>query len=334
MSLLKWGVVSTAKIAREKLIPAIRASATSEVHAIASRNIGSAERVAKDMGIPNALGSYEELLARDDIDVIYNPLPNHLHVPVTIQALKAGKHVLCEKPLGMRASDMQPLLDVAAQKPELKLMEAFMYRFHPQWQKAKSVVESGVLGDVTFIDSAFTYFNDDPANVRNQQGIGGGALLDVGCYCISLSRYLFDSEPLSVSGSLRMNEESGVDIQASGIMQFANGDANFVCSMQLQNSQWVRVLGSKGSMLIDAPFYPRSSGSEGAVPQKVIVCVEENVEVYEYNNVNQYVLQVDAFADAVINNKPVPTPLGDALNNIRVIDGLFESHHSGSQFIL
>ncbi|MEZ6046134.1 MAG: Gfo/Idh/MocA family oxidoreductase [Planctomycetaceae bacterium] len=209
MKKVRWGVLSTAKIGTVKVIPAMQQGNFSEVTAIASRSLENAKYAATDLGIPKAYGSYEELLDDPDIDAIYNPLPNHMHVDWSIRALEAGKHVLCEKPIGLTSEEGQKLVDAGARSPHLKLMEAFMYRHHPQWQQARKWVESGEIGELRTIQTAFSYFNDDPGNIRNQAEIGGGGLMDIGCYPISLSRFIFGAEPESgLSDWWRMTRNS------------------------------------------------------------------------------------------------------------------------------
>lgn len=198
MDSIRWGILSTAKIGTEKVIPAMQQCQYGMVAAIASRNLGQAEAAAQQLGIPQAYGSYDELLADPSINAIYNPLPNHLHVPWSIKALQAGKHVLCEKPIGLSVAEAETLREASAQFPHLKVMEAFMYRRHPQWQRAIELVRNDGIGTLRTVNAVFSYFNDDPANVRNQSDIGGGGVMDIGCYCISLSRWVFGREPRRV----------------------------------------------------------------------------------------------------------------------------------------
>src|SRR6266487_3953559 len=199
---VRWGVLSTADFGLRKSIPAMQKGEWSEVIAIASRDKSKAEAAAKTLGIPKAYGSYEELLADPEIDAIYNPLPNHLHVPWSIKALQAGKHVLCEKPIALTSAEGQTLIDVARQYPHLKVMEAFMYRFHPQWQRARQLVLEGDIGELRTIQSFFSYYLDDPNNIRNRDDVGGGGMLDIGCYTVSLARFIFGAEPNHVFGTV------------------------------------------------------------------------------------------------------------------------------------
>ena len=217
---VRWGIISTAKIGRLKVIPGIQKSDICEVTAISSRNQQQADEAAQKLGIPKAYGSYEALLADPDIDAIYNPLPNHMHVDWSIKAIEAGKHVLCEKPIGLDTTDAQRLLSKSQEYPNLKVMEAFMYRFHPQWIKAKELVKNGSIGEVKTVQSFFSYFNVDPNNIRNKADIGGGGLMDIGCYCISFPRFIFEEEPLRAVGLLDYDPVMKTDRIASGMMDF------------------------------------------------------------------------------------------------------------------
>jgi len=217
---LRWGVLGTARIGTEKVIPALQSSRYGQVSAIASRQLEQARSEAAALGIPNAHGSYGDLLADPEVDAVYIPLPNHLHVPWAIRALEAGKHVLCEKPIGLSSTEAQHLLNVARQHPHLKIMEAFMYRHHPQWLKALDLVRGGQIGELRTVQSFFSYWNVDPQNIRNVAAVGGGALMDIGCYCISLARYLFDAEPVRVLGSSDLDPSFGTDRLTSGLLDF------------------------------------------------------------------------------------------------------------------
>ena len=254
MEKLRFGIISTAKIGTQKVIPAMQQGDRTAVVAIASRNLASAEAAANQLGIDRAYGSYEELLADPNVDAIYNPLPNHLHVPWSIKALEAGKHVLCEKPIGLTAAEGQQLVDAAASYPQLKVMEAFMYRHHPQWQRAKSIVDGGGLGELRTIQSFFSYFNKDSQNIRNQKEIGGGALMDIGCYNISLSRFLFAAEPTRVLGLIERDPDFGTDRISSGILEFPNGTSTFTCSTQMCPYQRIHAFGTTGRVEIEIPF--------------------------------------------------------------------------------
>jgi len=320
MDKISWGILSTAKIGVEKVIPAIQAADNSTVKAIASRDASKSKKAAKELGIPTSYGSYEELLADDSIDAIYNPLPNHLHVPKTLDALQAGKHVLCEKPIALDAKEAQKLLDAAKQYPDLKVMEAFMYRFHPQWVRAKSMVQNGDIGDLQTVESFFSYYNDDPDNIRNNPQIGGGGLMDIGCYCLSLSRFLFESEPDKVLGRWKIDPDFGTDYLASGVLNFENGTAIFTCSTQAAPNQRVNIVGTKGRIVIEIPF----NAPAGKMTRMWFYKDQEREEI-EFDPVDQYTIQAHEFAKAVQNDMKVPTPLEDAVNNMRAIDAFRES---------
>ncbi|MCC5927111.1 MAG: Gfo/Idh/MocA family oxidoreductase [Bacteroidetes bacterium] len=320
MKHIKWGVLSTSKFGINHIIPAIGRSRTGTVQAIASRNTQHAAATAERLHIPKSYGSYEELLTDETIDAIYNPLPNHLHVPWTIKALEAGKHVLCEKPIALSRTEAERLLQKSLEFPHLKVMEAFMYRFHPQWIQVRSLVQNGAIGKVSSIQSVFTYFNDDPANIRNSAAMGGGGLMDIGCYCISLSRFLYGEEPESVTGQLEIEPSLGVDWKASGILTFGEKTATFTCSTRLQNYQNVVVFGKEGLIEMDRPFNPPPNQ-----PAYIHLTKNGQRETIEIPAVDQYQQQVDLFGQAIIDTTAVPTPLHDAVANMAVIDAMFIS---------
>jgi len=245
MSKIRWGVLSAAHIGTATVIPAMQQGTYCEVTAIASRDLARAQSEAQQLGIPTAYGSYEELLADPHIDAIYNPLPNHLHVPWSIKALEAGKHVLCEKPIAPTVAEAQKLVVAAKQHPNLKVMEAFMYRFHPQWQLARQLVRDGKIGTLRTVQSFFSYFNDDPHNIRNIAIVGGGGMLDIGSYNVSLSRFIFGTEPRRVSGIVEYDPQLKTDRLDSGILDFGQGTATFTCSTQLSSYQRVNIFGSE-----------------------------------------------------------------------------------------
>ena len=322
---LNWGILSTAKIAREKMLPAIRASQSSQVLAVASRDQAQADKFAKQENIPTAYGDYQQLLDDPNIDVIYNALPNHLHIPWTLKAIEAGKHVLCEKPIGLNSPDVEVLIAATKKRPELKVMEAFMYRFHLQWLKAKQLIDQDKIGKIHNIDAVFTYHNIEPNNVRNIANIGGGSLLDIGCYCISVARYLLAKEPTKVIGELTFDEDFGVDKHAHALLNFGDVNTSLYCSTQSDSSQYVHVSGERGSFTIEQPFYQlNNANAQLRVKQK-------NVEkIYIIESCNHYVEQIEALASAINNNQPVPTPLTDALANMKVIDAIFSSDKSNA----
>ncbi len=324
MKTLRWGVLSTARIAQTRLIPAIQSSALGEVVAIASRDAASAQAVAGQFGIPRAHGSYEALLADPDVDAIYNPLPNHLHVPWSIKALEAGKHVLCEKPLGVNQADAARLQEAAAQHPHLKVMEAFMYRFHPQWSLIRQKLAGGELGQLRSLVAFFAYNNRDPDNVRNFPEMGGGGLLDIGCYPVSAARWLYCGEPLRVLAHLQYLPGYSVDCITTAILEFADGTASFIVSTKTEPDQWLEINGEKGKLRVERPFNPEP-GRTG----KVHLTLNERTEEHDFSAGEQYREMVDAFCHSVLNDEPLPTPLDDALANMRVLDALFTSAETG-----
>jgi len=325
MSKLRFGILSTAKIGTDKVIPAMQAGKYCDIVAIASRDLGRAKAAVAPLAIPKAYGSYEELLADPAVDAIYNPLPNHLHVSWSIKCLEAGKHVLCEKPIGMSAAEAQQLVDVSRRHPKLKIMEAFMYRHHPQWQMAKQLVTEGQIGRLRTIQSFFSYNNLDPKNIRNIAEVGGGGLLDIGCYNISQSRFIFGSEPQRVLGIVEFDEKFNTDRLASGILEFAEGAATFTCGTQIAPYQRVNIFGDEGRVEIEIPF-----NAPPDRPCKLWHQRGAKIEEHLLPVANQYQIQGDLFALAVLENRPVPTPLEDAVSNMKVIEAVFRSAKSGA----
>ncbi len=295
-----------------------------EVAAIASRHAPKAQAAAQALGIPKSYGSYEQLLADPEIEAVYIPLPNHLHVPWTIKAMEAGKHVLCEKPIALTAADAALLLD-ARQRTGRLVAEAFMVRHHPQWHYVRSQVRAGALGDVRAVHAFFSYYLDDPANVRNQADIGGGSLYDVGCYAITAARYLFESEPLGAIGLMDEDPVMGVDRLTSAIVDFGAGrQLLFTCSSQLASFQQVDVCGTAARIKMAAPFNP-----DPQHPPRVSFHDADNpggasVSLQEISAVDHYRLQAEAFTRA-INGAPLEFPIEDAVSNMRVIDAIFRS---------
>jgi predicted dehydrogenase len=324
MDKIRWGVISTADIGVATVIPAMQRGKYSEVSGISSRSLEKARAAAKRLGIPKAYGSYEELLADPEIDAVYNPLPNHLHVLWSVKALEAGKHVLCEKPIGMNAEDARRLLEVSKRYPNLKVMEAFMYRHHPQWQLARRLVREGAVGEVHAIQTIFNYYLVDPQNVRNMADIGGGGLMDVGCYAISVPRYIFEAEPLRVMATLDIDPQFKTDRIACAILEFAKGLATFTVSTQLDHFQRVSILGNQGILEVMIPFNPPTDR-----PTKVLVHNQDKVREFELEICDQYTLQGDFFSKAILEGTPVFTPLEDGVANMKVIDAVFSSAQAG-----
>jgi predicted dehydrogenase len=329
MKKVRWGVLSTAKIAREKIIPAMQNGKYTEIIAIASREIAKARVVADNLRIAKAYGSYEQLLSDPEIDAVYIPLPNHLHIPWSIKCIEAGKHVLCEKPIGLSAEEAQILLDTANQNQHLKVMEAFMYRFHPQWKRVYDMVKNRAIGELKTIHSFFSYYNIDPDNVRNKAEIGGGGLMDIGCYCISFARFLFESEPKKVTGIIEWDAQFKTDCLTSGMMEFSQGTATFTSSTQLIPHQRAQIFGTEGLIEIEIPVNTMPDN-----PAKIWYSHNDKREEIIIDANDQYTMQGDSFSQAILNNSGVPTPLDDAVNNMKVIDAVRESANSGKSIIM
>jgi predicted dehydrogenase len=324
MRKVRWGILSTARIGTEKVIPAMQQGEHTEVVAIASRDAEVARAAAGRLGIPRAYGSYEELLADPEVDAVYNPLPNHLHVPWTLRAMEAGKHVLCEKPIALSAAEAELLLTAARERPAVKVMEAFMYRHHPQWRRVRQLIAEGGIGELRTVHATFSYFNDDPSDIRNMADIGGGGLMDVGCYTISVARFLFGSEPARVSGMVEYDPAFATDRLASGILEFGSGTATFTCSTQLAPHQTVQIAGTTGRLELEIPFTP--------APDQPCTIRHQHAggrEEIVVEPASQYTLQGDLFSLAVLEDGPVFTPLEDAVANMRVIEAVFESGRLG-----
>jgi predicted dehydrogenase len=319
---LRWGVLSTAKIGRTAVIPAIQRSAHGTVVAIASRNGETAEAVAGDLGIPQAFSSYEALLAADDIDAVYIPLPNHLHAEWTMKAAAAGKHVLCEKPLTLDADEAQRVVAHCA-AAGVVLQEAFMYRFHPQWLRTKRLVDDGHIGELRAVQAWFSYFNDDATNIRNVAEFGGGALMDIGCYPISVARWLFGAEPDDVQAIAHHDPTSGVDVQTSAMMRFGTAQATFTVSTRSAPYQRVHVVGSAGRIEVEIPFNaPNDRPTRIFVTSGGQPSTAHATEIEEFGTVDQYTLQADAFAMAIREGRTGALPTADSLANMAVIDAV------------
>ena len=329
MKKVRWGVLSSAKIGLEKVIPAMQKGEYCEITAMASQNLERGKAAAAQLGIPQAYGSYEELLADDNIDAVYIPLPNHLHVPWTKKALEAGKHVLCEKPIGLNTAEAEDLLACAKKHSQLKVMEAFMYRHHPQWLKAQQLVNEGKIGNLLNIHSFFSYYNADPANIRNMAEIGGGGLMDIGCYCISLARFIFNSEPQRVLGKMEYDPEFKTDRLCSGLLDFGDQSSTFTCSTQLTSYQRVNIFGTEGRIEIEIPF-----NAPPDQPCRIWHQQDEKLEEITFELCDQYTIQGDLFSQAILNKTEVPTPLVDSVKNMRVLDAVINSAESDAWFTL
>jgi predicted dehydrogenase len=325
MSKIRWGVLSTANIGIEKVIPAMQQSEFCEIVAIASSRIEKAQAVAMKLGILKAYGAYEELLNAPEIDAVYIPLPNHLHVPWSIKALEAGKHVLCEKPLAMTATEANQLLGIAEKYPKQKIMEAFMYRHHPQWQRARQMIDEGKIGDLRTIQSFFSFYNADPKDIRNIAEFGGGGLMDIGCYCISLSRFIFGTEPKRICGIIEFDPKFKTDRLASGILDFGRGTSTFTCATQLTPFQRVNIFGTDGRIEIEIPF-----NAPPNQPCKIAYQHGNESGEVSFEVCDQYKIQGDLFSEAILHDSEVPTPLDDAVANMEVIDALIKSAENGT----
>jgi predicted dehydrogenase len=315
---VRWGVLGAANIALEKVIPAMQRSSLARVGAIASRDLAKARAAADALGIERAYGSYEELLADADIEVIYNPLPNHLHVPWSMRAAEAGKHVLCEKPIALSADEARELAAVR-DRTGVQIAEAFMVRTHPQWALVRELVTSGRIGELRHVHGHFSYYRRDPSDVRSVLEWGGGALMDIGCYPITMSRWLFGEQPLSVVAMLERDPDMRVDRLGSAMLRFASGHATFIAAGQLAPYQRVQIFGTRGRIELEIPFTPPPE--RGAR----VVVDDGQVETIETPAVDQYALQADRFSEAVRGIGTVPVPLEDSIANMAVIDALFRS---------
>jgi predicted dehydrogenase len=323
MRRLRFGVLSTASIGLTKAIPGIIGAPNCEVVAIASRDEAAAHAAAEGLGIGSAHGSYEALLADADVEAVYIPLPNHLHAEWTIAAARAGKHVLCEKPLALTAADAERMAE-ACEREGVRLMEAFMYRQHPSWVAVRDLVADGRIGRLVAVQSWFSYFNDDPTNIRNLVEAGGGALYDIGCYCVNLSRMLFDGEPSRVVGSIVRDPVGGTDVVASGLLEFGDGIATFTASTRAEDDQRVDVYGTRGRISVEIPF-----NIPPQLPTRIHVAaggdppVAPAIETMTFEATDPYTAEAERFADAVLGDREVPVPPSDAVANLRVIEQLF-----------
>jgi predicted dehydrogenase len=328
MEKLRFGILGAARIATTKVIPAMQRGASTEIAAIASRDGAKAAEAARGLGIPKAYGSYEELLADPEIDAIYNPLPNHLHVPWSIRAAEAGKHVLCEKPIGMSVAQMRELI-AARDRTGVTIGEAFMVNTHPQWMRVVELVRGGDIGPLRAAVCSYGYFKLDPGNIRNIREYGGGGLLDVGCYPIQVSRMVFGAEPRRVAAAIARDADFGTDALTSAILEYPSGHCIFTCSTQVVGNQFMEFLGTKARIELEIPFNP--------VPGEVSrIRIDDGSDVKgagirleEFTPVDQYTLQGDLFARAVHERAPPVVPLEDSLRNMAVIEAVFRAGETG-----
>ena len=315
MNKVRWGILGTAKIALAKVIPAMQRSPWCEITAIASRDLSKAKRAAAELNIPNAYGSYEELLADNAVEAVYNPIPNHLHVPWTVKAAEAGKHVLCEKPIALRAAEARKLLEVR-DRTGVRIQEAFMVRTHPQWLETRRLIRSGRIGSLRSITGFFSYFNPDPENIRNKLDFGGGALMDIGCYPITVSRWIYDAEPQRVLGLIERDPEFGTDALTTAVLEFPDGHSTFTCSTRLAPYQRMIFHGTEGRIEVLIPF-----NAPNDRPTQILL----DDEMIEFPVCDQYEIQGSLFSQALRENRQQPIPLEDAINNMTVIDAVFRS---------
>lgn len=325
---LRFGVLSTANIGLKKVIPAMQQGELTTVAAIASRDLAKAREAAAALDIPTAYGSYEELLADPNIDAIYNPLPNQLHVPLTVKAAEAGKHVLCEKPLSMTVAEAETLLGVR-ERTGVKICEAFMIRSAPQWLRVRQLLDEGRIGELRAVNAHFSYHNVNPANIRNHVETGGGGVYDIGCYCIQASRFAFKQEPRRVVALLDRDPQMGTDRLASAILDFPSGQAIFTCGTQLIPYQRVHFLGTRGRIELEIPFNAPPDRPVRLFIDSTGDLAGGGITTEVFPACDQYTLQGEAFAKALRENTEVPVPLEDSIGNMAVIEAIFSSARSG-----
>jgi len=327
MTPVRWGILSTALIGTQRAIPGMLKSKELQVAAIASRDLQRAEAAAAALGIAKAYGSYEALLADASIEAVYNPLPNHLHVPMTLAAAQAGKHVLCEKPMALNAAELEVLRPHASR---VHIREAFMVRFHPQWIEVRELVRRGVIGELRFIQMPFSYFNDNAANIRNMADIGGGALYDIGCYAVVAGRWFFESDPKRVIAAVDRDPVFQTDRTTSGVLDFGGGrQLTFTVSTQSARYQRIQLVGTKGRIEIQIPVNaPQDAPCRYAIDDASALD-GAGIRTITLPVADQYQLQAEAFSRAVRTEQPDAAALDDAVTNMRIIDALFASEKSG-----
>jgi predicted dehydrogenase len=321
---VQWGVLGVANIAVKKVIPAMQRGEWSQVTAIASRDLKKAQQAAELLGIPKVYGSYEELLLDSEVEAVYNPLPNHLHVPWSIKAAEAGKHVLCEKPIGLTVEETRTLIEVR-DRAGVKVEEAFMVRTHPQWLSALNLIKAGRIGAVRAVVGCFSYYNREPRNIRNILEYGGGGLMDIGCYLIYTSRLIFGEEPTRVLGLMEKDAETRTDILTSAVLDFPSGQSIFTCSTQLAPYQRVQILGTRGRIEIEVPF-----NAPPDRPCRILVddgadLFGGGVEVIESEPCDQYTIQGDLFSRSIRESTEQPIPLESSVATMAVIEAVFRS---------
>jgi predicted dehydrogenase len=325
---IRWGVLSTANIGLKKVIPAMQRGQLTSVDAIASRDLKKAQAAAGTLGIPTVYGSYEELLADPAIDAVYNPLPNQLHVPWTIKAAEAGKHVLCEKPLSLTVAEAETLLAVRA-RAQVKIGEAFMIRSFPQWLRIRELLNERRIGELRSIVGFFSYFNVEPSNIRNRVECGGGALMDIGCYLVHASRYAFNQQPTRVVAAIDRDPQMHTDRLTSAILDFSQGQAIFTCSTQLVPYQRIHFLGTHGRIELEIPFNAPPDRPTRLFIDSTGDLSGSGITTETFPTSDQNTLQGDAFARAILEDTEVPVSIEDAIGNMAVIEAIFNSAASG-----
>lgn len=325
---IRWGILSAANIAIRKVIPAMQQSEFCDIAAIASRSLDKAESAARALKIEKFYGSYQELIDDAEIDAIYNPLPNDLHVEWTTKAAETGKHVLCEKPLALTADEAAKLIEVR-DRCGVKIEEAFMVRTHPQWTRVRDLIRENRIGKLRAITAFFSYFNDDAGNIRNKTENGGGALYDIGCYCINLPRFITGEKPEKVAALIERDAATGIDKLTSAILDFPSCHTTFTCSTQLVPYQRMQFFGDKGRVEVEIPVnIPVDS------PTRIYVdnagdLYGANVETIEIPAADQYTIQGDSFSRAILENTEQAVSLEDSIKNMAVIDAVFRAAETG-----
>ena len=326
---VRWGVLGAAKIAVTRVIPAMQQGKYSEIVAVASRDLEKAQQTAHDLDIQKFYGSYEELLADAEIDAIYNPLPNNLHIPWTIKAAEAGKHVLCEKPIALTVDETRKLIETR-DRTGVKIQEAFMARTHPQWLGVRDLIRAGRIGSLRSINGFFSYYNDDLANIRNRIETGGGALFDIGCYCINISRFILDEEPKKISAMIERDAESKVDKITSAILDFPSCQSTFTCGTQLVPYQRMQFFGTKGRIEVEIPFNIPVNHPTRIFVDDGASLFGETIEIMEFPAANQYTIQGDLFSRAILEKSEQAISLEDSVKNMSVIEAVFRAAESGN----
>jgi predicted dehydrogenase len=328
MARIRWGVLGAAKIATRKVIPGMQRGRWSAVTAIASRDRARAEAAARELGIAKTYGSYDALLDDPEIDAVYIPLPNHLHVPWSVRAAERGKHVLCEKPIALTTAEARQLVE-ARDRTGVRIQEAFMVRTHPQWVTAREIAVGGRLGEVRSIQGSFSYYSDDPSNIRNVSEFGGGALLDIGCYLINTARFIFGREPLRAMGLVDRDPVMRIDRTTSLMLDFGGAHAIGTCSTQLAPYQRIQILGTRGRLEVQIPFNAPPDRPSRLLVDATGDLSGSGVETIALETCDQYTIQGDLFSKALLEGTDVPVPLEDAVKNMACLEAVFRSAETG-----